>query len=90
MDEVLPGLFDTGIPDVKRRHRSFDVSSCAMGTHTAIVLMDWVTRAGSPHPLCPRSMLKSKVAEATAMGFSSAPVLNSNSIFCRFPLRKSV
>ncbi|MBS0234057.1 MAG: glutamine synthetase [Proteobacteria bacterium] len=69
MDEVLPGLFDTGIPDV---NGVLDLSTFRLAPwepNTAIVLMDWVTATGEPHPLCPRSMLKKKVAEAAAMGY---------------------
>ncbi|CAA2137726.1 glutamine synthetase family protein [Hyphomicrobium sp. ghe19] len=75
MDEVLPGLFDTGIPDVKGM---IDLSTFRVApweANTAIVFMDWATPEGSPHPLCPRSMLKRKVAEAKAMGFSSSASL---------------
>lgn len=70
MDEVLPGLFDTGIPDVKG---VLDLASFRLAPwedKAAIVLMDWYKIDGTPHPLCPRSMLKRKVAEAAEMGYS--------------------
>ncbi len=70
MDEVLPGLFDTGIPDVRGR---VDLSSFRLAPwekDTAIVLMDWFTDKGEPHPLCPRTALKQQVAQAAAMGFT--------------------
>jgi glutamine synthetase len=69
MDEVLPGLFDTGIPDVRGR---IDLSSFRLAPwedRTAIVFMDWYTEEGTPHPLCPRSELKRQVALAAAMGY---------------------
>jgi glutamine synthetase len=75
MDEVLPGLFDTGIPDVSG---VLDLSTFRIASwepNTAIVLMDWVTGNGEPHPLCPRSMLKRKVAEAAAMGYRESASL---------------
>lgn len=75
MDEVLPGLFDTGIPDV---HGVLDLSTFRLAPwepNTAIVLMDWTTADGSQHPLCPRSMLKRKVAEAAAMGYTESASL---------------
>lgn len=75
MDEVLPGLFDTGIPDV---HGVLDLSTFRLAPwepKTAIVLMDWETPDGKPHPLCPRSMLKRKVAEAAAMGYRESASL---------------
>ncbi|MFT3732157.1 MAG: glutamine synthetase family protein [Hyphomicrobium sp.] len=75
MDEVLPGLFDTGIPDVKG---VIDLSTFRVAPwepNTAIVLMDWTMPDGSPHPLCPRSMLKRKVAEAKTMGYSASASL---------------
>ncbi len=71
MDEVLPGLFDTGVPDVVGK---IDLSSFRLAPweeNTAIVLMDWQTEHGEPHPLCPRSALKRQVARAAEMGFSS-------------------
>lgn len=70
MDEVLPGLFDTGIPDV---HGVLDLASFRLAPweeNSAIVLMDWQTPDGLAHPLCPRSMLKRKLSEAAEMGYS--------------------
>ena len=70
MDEVLPGLFDTGIPDV-RGHidlGSFRLAPWEDGA--AIVLMDWHTEEGEPHPLCPRSALKRQVERAGDMGYA--------------------
>ena len=75
MDEVLPGLFDTGIPDVKGVIDLATFRVAPWEPNTAIVLMDWAAADGSPHPLCPRSMLKRKVAEAKAMGFRESASL---------------
>lgn len=69
MDEVLPGLFDTGIPDVRGK---IDLSSFRLAPweeNTAVVLMDWHTEDDEPHPLCPRSALKRQVGRAAAMGY---------------------
>lgn len=69
MDEVLPGLFDTGIPDV---HARADLSTFRLAPwekDTAIVLLDWVTPEGKPHPLCPRGALKRQIALADRLGF---------------------
>lgn len=70
MDEVLPGLFDTGIPDV---HGHVDLSSFRLAPwekDTAIVLLDWMTPEGAPHPLCPRSILRRQVEKAATMGYA--------------------
>jgi glutamine synthetase len=69
VDDVLPGLFDTGIPDIRG---VIDLSSFRLApweTDTAIVMMDWRLSDGSPTPLCPRSSLKRQVALAHEMGF---------------------
>jgi glutamine synthetase len=68
MDEVLPGLFDTGIPDV---HGLPDLSTFRIAPwepHAGVVLMDWTRPDGSPHPLCVRSELKRQVARVRALG----------------------
>ena len=86
MDEVLPGLFDTGIPDV---HGVLDLSTFRLAPwepRTAIVLMDWETPDGKPHPLCPRSMLKRKVAEAAAMGYRESASLELEFYLLPVPL----
>ncbi|WP_420408110.1 glutamine synthetase family protein [Hoeflea sp.] len=69
MDEVLPGLFDTGIPDV---HGRIDLSTFRIAPWedaAAIAIIDWVTPEGDPHPLCPRAALKAQTAMAAEMGF---------------------
>ncbi|HSH43921.1 MAG TPA: glutamine synthetase family protein [Arenicellales bacterium] len=62
MDEVLPGLFDGGVPDVKGVPdlSSFRVASWEEGA--AICLMDWHDVDGTPSPMCPRGQLKRHVA----------------------------
>lgn len=69
MDEVLPGVFDTGVPDVKG---VVDLSTFRLAPwepNTAIALMDWHTEEGQPHPLCPRSALKQQIAKSRKMGY---------------------
>lgn len=86
MDEVLPGLFDTGIPDV---HGVIDLATFRLAPwepNTAIALMDWMTADGVPHPLCPRSMLKRKVAEAAAMGYRESASLELEFYLLPVPL----
>jgi glutamine synthetase len=71
MDEVLPGLFDTGIPDV---HARVDLSTFRLAPwekDCAIALLDWVTPEGEPHPLCPRGALKSRIALADRLGYKA-------------------
>ena len=70
MDEVLPGLFDTGIPDLKG---VLDVDSFRLAPWedaAAIIFMDWQNADGTPSPLCPRSALKQQVARAHRMGYA--------------------
>jgi len=86
MDEVLPGLFDTGIPDVKG---VIDLSSFRIAPweeSTAIVFMDWHDKDGNPHPLCPRSALKRKVAQAREMGFRELASLELEFFLLPIPL----
>lgn len=75
MDEVLPGLFDTGIPDLKG---VLDVESFRLAPwedSAAIIFMDWHKADGTPSPLCPRSVLKQQVARAHRMGFAETASL---------------
>lgn len=88
MDEVLPGLFDTGIPDVRGR---VDLSSFRLAgweANTAIVLMDWFTETGAPHPLCPRSALRRQVQQAAAMGYSEKASLELEFYLLPIPIRE--
>lgn len=75
MDEVLPGLFDTGIPDLKG---VLDLDSFRLAPWedaAAIIFMDWQNADGTPSPLCPRSTLKQQVARAHRMGFAETASL---------------
>ncbi len=88
MDEVLPGLFDTGIPDV-RGHidlGSFRLAPWEDGA--AIVLMDWHTEEGEPHPLCPRSALKRQVERAGDMGYAVRASLELEFYLLPIPIRE--
>lgn len=71
MDEVLPGLFDTGVPDVKGLPDLSTLRLAPGEAGVAVCLMDWVARDGSPHPLCPRSELKRQKAALAALGFEA-------------------
>ncbi len=86
MDEVLPGLFDTGIPDVRGVLDLATFRLAPWEANTAIVFMDWQTADGDPHPLCPRSILKRKVAEAAAMGFRESASLELEFFLLPVPL----
>ena len=88
MDEVLPGVFDTGIPDVRGK---IDLSSFRLAPWepaTAIVLMDWYTEDGEPHPLCPRSALKRQVAKAASMGYTAKASLELEFYLLPLPLQE--
>ena len=68
MDEVLPGLFDTGIPDVRGAPDLSTFRIAPWEPNTGIVIMDWTRADGSPHPLCVRSELKRQVGRVHALG----------------------
>ncbi len=70
MDEVLPGLFDTGIPDVRGAPDLSTFRLAPWEPHAAVVLMDWTYPDGTPHPFCTRSELKRQVARLNAMGLA--------------------
>jgi glutamine synthetase len=67
MDEVLPGLFDTGIPDVRGAPDLSTFRIAPWEPDTGVVIMDWTLPDGSPHPLCVRSELKRQVARVRAL-----------------------
>jgi glutamine synthetase len=71
MDEVLPGLFDTGVPDVRGLPDLSTLRLAPWEPGVALCLMDWVSPDGAPHPFCPRSELKRQKAELAAMGFEA-------------------
>lgn len=68
MDEVLPGLFDTGIPDVRGAPDLSTFRIAPWEPNTAVCLMDWTRPDGSPHPLCLRSELKRQVSRVRQLG----------------------
>lgn len=75
MDEVLPGLFDTGIPDLKG---VLDLDSFRLAPwedSAAIIFMDWQNADGTPSSLCPRTTLKRQVARARDMGYAETASL---------------
>ena len=67
MDEVLPGLFDTGIPDVRGAPDLSTFRIAPWEPDTGVVIMDWTLPDGSPHPLCVRSELKRQIARVRAL-----------------------
>lgn len=69
MDEVLPGIFDTGIPDVRGIPDLSTFRLAPWEPDTAICLMDWHHPDGTPHPLCPRLELKRQIGRVHARGW---------------------
>lgn len=61
VDDVLPGLFDTGVPDVKGMPDLDTFRLAPWEPDTAVVLMDWVWGDNRPCELCPRTVLKDQV-----------------------------
>jgi glutamine synthetase len=63
--------WSTGYPDT---HARIDASTFRVVPHepgTAAFLVDFVQKDGSPHPACPRSLLKSVLARARAAGYGA-------------------
>jgi len=69
MDEVLPGVFDTGIPDVRGIPDLNTFRMAPWEPNTAICVMDWHHPDGTPHPLCPRGELRRQVKRIRDLGF---------------------
>lgn len=69
MDEVLPGLFDTGIPDVRGAPDLSTFRVAPWEPDTGICIMDWTQTDGSLHPLCARTELKRQMARVEKLGF---------------------
>jgi len=86
MDEVLPGVFDTGIPDVRGIPDLTSFRIAPWEDDTAICLMDWHYPDGRPHPLCPRGELKSQVARLHGRGYSELFSLELEFYLFRTPL----
>ena len=70
MDEVLPGLFDTGIPDVRGAPDLATFRIAPWEAHAGVCIMDWTRPDGGVHPLCLRSELKRQVARVRELGLS--------------------
>jgi glutamine synthetase len=68
VDDVLPGLFDGGVPDIKGVPDLSTLRLAPWEEDAAIVLMDWHGADGEPLALCPRSELKRQVARVREMG----------------------
>jgi glutamine synthetase len=68
MDEVLPGVFDTGIPDVRGIPDLQSFRLAPWEPNAAICVLDWHHPDGRPHPLCPRGELKRQVRRVRDMG----------------------
>ena len=84
MDDVLPGLFDTGIPDVRGAPDLSTFRLAPWEPETAVCLMNWTHPDGSPHPLCPRSELMRQVALVRNAGFEELVSLELE--FYLFPI----
>jgi len=66
VDDVLPGMLETGVPDVKGVPDLSTLRLAPWEPDTAIVLADWVWPDGTPCPYCPRTELKRQIAELEA------------------------
>jgi glutamine synthetase len=86
MDEVLPGVFDTGIPDVRGIPDLTSFRIAPWENNTAICLMDWHYPDGRPHPLCPRGELKRQVARLRERGHMELFSLELEFYLFRTPL----
>ena len=88
MDEVLPGLFDTGIPDLKGVLDFASFRLAPWEDAAAIIFMDWQNADGTPSALCPRSTLKQQVARANGMGFAETASLELEFYLLPVPLKE--
>jgi len=61
----------SGYPDAKARLDTSTFRVLPWEPDTAAFLIDFVKDDGSPHPACPRSLLKTVLARAKAMGLSA-------------------
>ncbi|MGI9301892.1 MAG: glutamine synthetase family protein [Gammaproteobacteria bacterium] len=68
VDDPLPGLFDTGIPDLKGVPDLNTFRLAPWEPDAAIVLMDWCWSDGSASELCPRTELKRQQARLEKLG----------------------
>jgi glutamine synthetase len=69
IDDVLPHLFPTGIPDVKGEADLASFRIAGWEKDTAVVTMDLRKPDGGLLPLCPRTELKRQIERARALGY---------------------
>jgi glutamine synthetase len=62
----------TGYPDTRARIDPSTFRVLPWEPHTAAFLMDFVLDDGSPHPGCPRGLLKQVIARARSRGYEAA------------------
>lgn len=60
----------TGYPDTRARIDASTFRVLPWEPDTAVFLLDFVNQDGSPHPACPRGLLRRVIAHARAAGFS--------------------
>ena len=70
LDEVLPGLLESGIPDVEGRPDLATFRLAPWEPHTAVVLLDWHEADGRPSDRCPRSLLRRQVTRVRELGLA--------------------
>ena len=61
----------TGYPDAQARLDPSTLRMIPWEPGTAAILADFRDEAGGPHPACPRSLLRTVIDRAAAMGFSA-------------------
>jgi len=64
--------WSTGYPDTHARIDASTFRVLPWEPHTAAFLVDFVTEDGQAHPSCPRSLLKSILARAAALGLHAS------------------
>ncbi len=72
VDDVLPGIFDSGVPDIKGVPDLSTFRLAPWEKDAAVVLMDWHAPDGGPTPLCPRGELKRQVARVRERGLEES------------------
>lgn len=87
MDEVLPGVFDTGVPDVRGLPDLDTLRVAPWEPATAVVLMDWLDPDGSPSPLCPRSELKRQTARLRERGLNEMVAMEFEFFLLPMPVK---
>ena len=61
----------TGYPDIRARVDLSTFRVLPWEPDTACFLLDFITPDGSPHPACPRGLLKQVIAKAKALGYEA-------------------